>query len=95
MAVLGLKRRQSGGEAPPAPPASPPKTKPRLKKLRVLFVLLGLGVLAVVSMIFGMMAAVSQDLPAIYNFAEFKASKNSEVLDDNGEPIGTLTSDQN
>ena len=57
--------------------------------------LLGLGVLAVVSMIFGMMAAVSQDLPAIYNFAEYKASKNSEVFDDNGEPIGTLTSDQN
>ncbi|MGN6664566.1 MAG: transglycosylase domain-containing protein [Solirubrobacterales bacterium] len=69
--------------------------KPRLKKLRILFVLLGLGVLAVVSMVFGMMAAVSQDLPAIYNFAEYKASKNSEVYDDNGEPIGTLTSDQN
>jgi penicillin-binding protein 1A len=96
MAVLGLKRRQGGGEVPPAPPASPPKPgKPRLKKLRVLFVLLGLGVLAVVSMIFGMMAAISQDLPAIYDFAQYKASKNSEVLDDNGEPIGTLTSNQN
>ncbi len=71
------------------------RTKPRLKKLRILFVLLGLGVLAVVSMVFGMMAAVSQDLPAIYNFAQYKASKNSDVFDDNGEPIGTLTSDQN
>jgi penicillin-binding protein 1A len=69
--------------------------KPRLKKLRILFVLLGLGVLAVVSMIFGMMAAVSQDLPAIYDFSQYKASKNSEVLDASGEPIGTLTSDQN
>ena len=97
MAVLGLKRRQNGGgEAPPVPPAPPPKrAKPRLKKLRVLFVLLGLGVLAVVSMVFGMMAAVSQDLPAIYNFAEYKASKNSEVFDASGEPLGTLTSDQN
>jgi penicillin-binding protein 1A len=95
MAVLGLKRRQSGGEVPPAPPASPPKTKPRLKKLRILFVLLGLSVLAVVSMIFGMMAAVSQDLPAIYDFAQYKASKNSTVLDASGEVIGTLTSDQN
>jgi penicillin-binding protein 1A len=95
MAVLGLKRRQSGGEVPPAPPAPPPQTKPRLKKLRVLFVLLGLGVLAVVSMVFGMMAAVSQDLPAIYNFAQYKSSKNSVVLDANGETIGTLTSDQN
>jgi len=107
MAVLGLKRRSNGGgEAPPpppppisatapGPPSPPQKSKPRLKKLRILFVLLGLGVLAVVSMIFGMMAAVSTDLPAIYNFAQYKASKNSEVLDSNGEPIGTLTSDQN
>jgi penicillin-binding protein 1A len=71
------------------------RSKPRLKKLRILFVLLGLGVLGLVSMIFGMMAAVSQDLPAIYNFAQYKASKNSEVLDASGEPIGTLTSNQN
>jgi len=69
--------------------------KPRLKKLRVLFVLLGLGVLAVVSMVFGMMAAVSQDLPAIYDFSQYKASKNSVVVDSNGEEIGTLSSDQN
>jgi penicillin-binding protein 1A len=104
MAVLGLKRRRSGGDVPPgappppvapATPAPPEKRKPRLKKLRVLFVLLGLGVLALVSMVFGMMAAVSQDLPAIYNFAQYKASKNSEVYDANGVPIGTLTSDQN
>jgi len=61
----------------------------------VLFVLLGLGVLAVVSMVFGMMAAVSQDLPAIYDFAQYKASKNSVVVDANGEEIGTLSSDQN
>src|SRR3954464_14763055 len=106
MAVLGLKRRGRGGRTPPPPPPpisaaapgppSPPQnSRPRLKKLRILFVLLGLGVLAVVSMIFGMMAAVSQDLPALYDFAQYKASKNSEVLDSNGEAIGTLTSDQN
>ena len=46
-------------------------------------------------MVFGMMAAVSQDLPAIYDFAQYKAAKNSEVYDANGQPIGTLTSDQN
>jgi len=69
--------------------------KPRLKKLRVLFVLLGLGVLSVVSMVFGMMAAVSQDLPAIYDFAQYKAAKNSVLVDANGEEIGTLSSDQN
>ncbi len=105
MAVLGLKRRSSGGgDVPPAPPAPPTvpvspgppeRRKPRLKKLRVLFVLLGLGILALGSMVFGMMAAVSQDLPAIYNFAQYKASKNSEIYDANGAPIGTLTSDQN
>jgi len=71
------------------------RSKPRLKKLRILFVLVGLGVLGLVSTIFGMMAAVSRDLPAIYNFAQYKASKNSEVFDASGEPIGTLTSDQN
>src|SRR6476620_4200153 len=97
MAVLGLKPRRRGGEVPPPTPPAPPesKRKPRLKKLRILFVLLGLSVLALVSMIFGMMMAVSQDLPAIYNFAQYKASKNSEVFDATGAPIGTLTSNQN
>jgi penicillin-binding protein 1A len=96
MAVLGIKRPRRGGEDPPAPSAPKAKrARPRLKKLRVLFVLLGLAMLALVSMVFGMMAAVSQDLPAIYNFAQYKASKNSVVFDDNGEELGTLTSDQN
>jgi penicillin-binding protein 1A len=71
------------------------RTKPRLKKLRILFVLLGLSALGLFSMVFGMIMAVSQDLPAIYDFAQYKASKNSEVLDASGEPIGTLTSNQN
>jgi penicillin-binding protein 1A len=97
MAALGLKPRRRGGATPPPPPAAPASkpARPRLKKLRILFVLFGLGILAIVSMVFGMMTAVSRDLPAIYNFAEFKASKNSEVFDSTGEPIGTLTSNQN
>ncbi len=57
--------------------------------------LLGLGILALVSTVFGMMAAVSQDLPAIYDFAQYKSSKNSIIVDANGETLGTLTSDQN
>jgi penicillin-binding protein 1A len=89
------RRRSGGGETPPSLAAPPKPSKPRLKKLRFLFVLLGLGILALFSMIFGMMAAVSQDLPAIYNFAQYKASKNSEVFGDNGELLGTLSSDQN
>jgi penicillin-binding protein 1A len=95
MAVLGTKPRRAGGSVPPPPPASSKPARPRLKKLRILFVLLGLSVLAVVSMVFGMMTAVSQDLPAIYNFAQYKAAKNSEVFDASGESIGTLTSNQN
>jgi penicillin-binding protein 1A len=71
------------------------RTKPRLKKLRALFVLLGLAALGVVSMVFGMVVAVSKDLPAIYDYAQYQASKNSEVLDASGEPIGTLTSNEN
>jgi penicillin-binding protein 1A len=97
MAALGTKpRRPRGAAPPPLPPTPTPKRKkPRLKKLRFLFVLLGLGVLGLFSFVFGMMAAVSQDLPAIYNFAQYKASKNSEVFGAAGEPIGTLTSNQN
>ncbi len=97
MAALGTKPRRRGGSPPPPVAPSPPEksTKPRLKKLRFLFVLLGLGFLGLVSFVFGMMAAVSQDLPAIYNFAQYKASKNSELFDSTGEPIGTLTSNQN
>ena len=94
----GGNGRPPGGVLPPPPP--PPslpskRDRPRLKKLRFLFVLAGLGLLASVSTVFGMMAAVSQDLPAIYDFAKFKSAKNSVVFDSNGDKIGTLTSNQN
>ena len=46
--------------------------------------LAGLGLLALISTVFGMMAAVSRDLSSIYNFAQFKASKNSVVFDSQG-----------
>jgi penicillin-binding protein 1A len=96
MARFPFKRRKKGGDAgPPTLSATPKPPKPRLKKLRFLFVLLGLGLLALFSMVFGMMAAVSQDLPAIYNFAQYKASRNSVVVGANGEELGTLTSEQN
>jgi penicillin-binding protein 1A len=89
------KPRDTVVPAPPAPPSFPRLARPRLKKLRLLFVVAGLGVLALVSTVFGMMAAVSTDLPAIYNFAQFRAAKNTVVLDDTGAPIGTLSSNQN
>jgi len=94
--VKDKPERPENGVPPPVPafPASK-RSRPRLKKLRILFVLLGLAILGLVSMVFGMMMAVSQDLPAIYDFAQYKAAKNSELFDSSGEPLGTLTSNQN
>jgi penicillin-binding protein 1A len=91
------KPERPADAVPPPVPAFPAgkRSRPRLKKLRILFVLLGLAILGLVSMVFGMMMAVSQDLPAIYDFAQYKAAKNSELFDSAGEPLGTLTSNQN
>jgi len=77
----------------PVPPPKPPK--PKLKKLRILFILLGLGVLGLFSAFFGMVMAVSQDLPAIENYAQFRTAKNSIVTDSQGEYIGTLSNNEN
>src|SRR6516225_6663926 len=57
--------------------------KPRVKKLRLLLILIGLGALAVVSTVFGMMMSVASDLPQIENRQEYSsASANSYVYDD-------------
>jgi len=99
-------RRSNGNGGPPGgnggPPVSmmpiPPeagRSKPRLKKLRVLFILLGLGVLALASTLFGMVMAVSQDIPAIERYAQFEYAQNSTVVDSQGELIGTLSSNEN
>lgn len=77
------------------PTPEPPKSKPKLKKLRVLFIFMGLGLLGLFSAFFGMVMAVSQDLPAIEKYAQFRAAKNTVVTDSQGEVIGTLSSNQN
>ncbi len=87
----------NGGGAipmPAMPPANKPP-KPKVKKLRILFIVLGLGVLGLASAFFGMFWAVSQDLPAIEKYAQYKAAKNSVVTDSQGEIIGTLSSNEN
>ena len=66
------------------------RTKPRLKKLRILFVLLGLAILAMVSTVFGMMMAVTSDLPQLKK----PATVNSVLLDRNGRRLGLLTGNQ-
>ena len=79
-------------EAPPPPPPA----KPKLKKLRMAFVLFGLGVIAAISTLFGMLMAVASDLPALENQAQFDKAQNSELLPWKGDdPIAKLTGNQN
>jgi penicillin-binding protein 1A len=58
-----------------------PRPRPRVNKLRLFFVLLGLGVLALISTVFGMLMAVASDLPSLEATKEFKASHNSVLYD--------------
>ena len=79
-----------GGEPPsPAPPAPstppPPSRRPKLKKLRFALVFLGLSMLAFVSWIFGIMTAVTVDLPQLESRAQFENAENSILYDINGE----------
>jgi penicillin-binding protein 1A len=94
----------AGGDGKAPPPRlprrissrRPRKPKPgRIKKLRLLIILSGLGLLAIVSTFFGMMMAISQDLPQLENKKEFAEAKNSVVLDDQGNKIGTLLNNNN
>jgi penicillin-binding protein 1A len=66
-----------------------PRTKPRVRKLRLIMILVGLGALAVVSTVFGMMMAVASDLPQIENRQVYSsASANSYLYDDHWHLIG-------
>ena len=71
------------------------RSKPRIKILRVLFVFAGLGILAVASVIFGMVMAVSQDLPAIEKYTQFSEGQNSVLTDSQGAVISTISSNEN
>jgi penicillin-binding protein 1A len=82
---------------PPAPiPFAAPRrrfgrerrARPRLKKRRLLSVVAGLGLIAVVSLIFGMMMAVASDLPQLENKRQYGHEANSYLYDDQGRPIG-------
>jgi penicillin-binding protein 1A len=96
-------RERRGGISPPwrgspnlpPPPGPPPPRRsgrPRLKRLRLAFVVMGLGVLAIVSWFFGVMMSVAQDLPALENRQQYKNAQNSVVVDRNGKQLATLTS---
>ncbi|HTU86863.1 MAG TPA: transglycosylase domain-containing protein [Solirubrobacteraceae bacterium] len=62
--------------------------KPRIKKLRLLLIVIGLGVLAAVSTVFGMLMAVASDIPQIENVTQYSSGHNSYLYDDQGRPIG-------
>lgn len=64
----------------------------RVRKLRVLVVLFGLGVLAVVSALFGMFMALASDLPPIDPLE--KPATPSVIVDARGKVIGTLTGNE-
>src|SRR3954469_12780702 len=86
------------GTEPSADGATPPVApKRRLKKLRLLILVLGLGLLALVSTVFGMMMAVASDLPALENRQEYRAAKNSvlEAADGGHTEIARLTGNNN
>ena len=72
-----------------------PTARPRVKKLRLLLVLAGLSLLAIVSTLFGMMMAVASDLPSLENREEFKKARNSVLVDVHGKRLGILTSPEN
>jgi penicillin-binding protein 1A len=88
---------------PSAPPGLPtPRNRrpqrprrPKIKKLRLALILAGLSLLALVSTVFGMMMAVSQDLPAIEDFQQYRTSQNSELFDTTGKKLGMLTGNKN
>ena len=62
----------------------------RIRKLRVFGVLIGLSFLAFISTVFGMLMAVTSDLPRL----EVPTGRNSALVDRNGEPLGLLTGNQ-
>src|ERR1019366_3863620 len=69
--------------------------KPRVRKLRLISILIGLGTLAFISTVFGMMMAVASDLPQLENKQQYKQEVNSYLYDDKWHPIGILAPPNN
>ena len=76
----------------PEDPGLPPRARPKIRWLRLLSLAAGLGLLAAVSTVFGMMMAVAADLPKLGVFAETVNARNSELFDRTGKvKLGRLT----
>jgi penicillin-binding protein 1A len=76
-----------------------PRARPRVKKLRLLLVLSGLGLLALVSTAFGMMMAVAADVDELSLEADLRGGRevgrNSVLVDVHGRQLGILRSPEN
>ena len=100
-----IQRRLPPVEPPPVDPfggdggGEGPSEPPKLKKLRVAFVAAGLGFIAFISTVFGMMMAVASDIPALENEVQFEKAENSTLLWDTGDDpdrqLATLTGNDN
>jgi penicillin-binding protein 1A len=70
--------------------------RPKVKKLRVALLLAGLGVLALISTLFGMMMAVAHELPSLEAKAQFHAAVNSTLYASDGHhQVARLTDNEN
>ena len=69
-----------------------PKRHVRIRKLRLFALLIGLGLLAGVSTVFGMMMAVASDVPKL--LPEQTTPRNSVIEDINGRKIGVLNGNE-
>jgi penicillin-binding protein 1A len=85
--VIPLHPEYAGNGDGPAHP------RVKIRKLRVFALLAGLGLLAAVSTVFGMMMAVASDLPSLEAFSV--SAQNSVIVDRRGTPLGRLTGNQN
>jgi penicillin-binding protein 1A len=84
--VVALRPHAGGKTRGP----EPPRRRVRIRKLRLLLLLAGVGVLAAVSTVFGMMMAVASDLPTL----EPTTARNSHILDKDGHDLGVLTGNE-
>ena len=95
----GRSRRGASADAAATrrPPMRAGASRPRLNKLRLgARRSAGLRSWPLVSTVFGMMMAVAQDLPELESQNEFKAARNSVLLDDARQaPLAVLTGHEN
>jgi penicillin-binding protein 1A len=91
----GRTRAPGNGASPNGDGSGPAPSKPKVKKLRVALVAMGLGALALISTIFGMMMAVAHELPDLEAHAQLRAAVNSTLLGDDGSTLAKLTGNEN